>query len=361
MNDPRGVRIVLGAAAAACAVALLDLLLAAGGALATEDLFWHVATGRALWANGVPTGDPFAYTTEAPWALHEWAFQIVVAAIHGAAGGWGLRLFGTVAWAGTFAALAWGLRRVTHDHAAWLFAFALALILLRHRVQIRPQLFSVLGVALLLPALADDRWRWTRNRLIALGLGMVVWINLHSVALLAPVLLGGAALGALLQKSEGWKGAVAAAVVAAAGTLVSPEPLGPWRYAFAARAPVLRFVTDEWSPLWTGPGPGLSTVGYVAVAVAAGVWLLGLLLPLTSASVETPAPPSQELSGWSARWPSLLAFGAAMPARRFAWLTLLPAADGMRRLVARCTTGTARYVPPVLALAAALLAAVDSV
>ncbi|MHC5018831.1 MAG: hypothetical protein ACYTGX_01715, partial [Planctomycetota bacterium] len=38
-----------------------------------------------------------------------------------------------------------------------------------------------------------------------------------------------------------------------------------------------------------------------------------------------------------------------------------PAADGMRRLVARCTTGTARYVPPVLALAAALLAAVDSV
>ncbi len=360
VNDPQGVRFVCGAAAVGLAVVLLDLLCTAGGALATEDLFWHLATGRELWAGGgSPTGDPFAFTTERPWALHEWAFEILVAGVYGASGGWGLRLLGLVGWAGVFAALAWGTRRVTRDHAAWLLTLGLACVLLRHRVQLRPQLFSVLGIALLLPALGDPRWRWSRTRLIVLGVGVALWINLHSVALLAPVMLGAAAFGELCARNGRWKPAGLAAAIAGAATLVSPQPLGPWRYALSARDPVLAFVTDEWTPLWTGPGAGLSLFGYAAVCAVGGLWLAGLLLPLTSAPRETPADAAPELSGWNARWPALLTFAAAIPARRFAWLTLLPAADGARRLAARCT-GTMRWAPALLALAAAALAVADS-
>ena len=353
----RGTRVALAVAALGLAVAAADLLLIGGGPVATEDAFWHVATGRVLWAEGGrPAGDPFAFTSgDRPWPLHEWSFHLLAAGADALAGTTGLRLLGVGLWIGAFAAWTWGIRRVTRDPAVACAVAGLLLAWLRHRVQIRPEAWSVAAMGCLLPACLDPGWTWTRGRLAVLAVGMVAWINVHSLALLGPVFLLGAAASQALARLPGARRAGGAAALAAAATLVSPEPLGPLRYALAARHPSLAFVVDEWQTILGGPGPGLATAGYVAIVVATVLFATGLGARLANPVLALP-------DARVGLVPALLGAAASLPARRFAWLWSLAALHGARRLAAACAgrTDATRAFPIGFALLAAGLAVAEA-
>ncbi|MCI0340971.1 MAG: hypothetical protein L0216_07425 [Planctomycetales bacterium] len=347
-------RAALAAASAALGVAALDLLLAVAGPVATEDVFWHVAAGRTLLAlGGRPPGDPFSFTAaETPWSLQEWLFHVVAAAAHGAAGPAGLRVLGTALWLGAFAALAWGIRRALPDPALALAAGGLALVLLRHRVQVRPEALSVLGLGLLLPRLlATDPPPPSRGRLALLAAGVALWTNAHAVALVAPVLLALAAGGGALAGARGpaLRADLLAAGVAAGATFATPDPLGPHGYALSAPRSALGLVSDEWTTILGGPGAGLSSAGFAAGVAAAALLLVGLLAP----GAGSLRPTVRGLL------PVLAALAAPLVARRFAWLLVLPAVLALRRVGAG-TGPSARTAPLVLALAAGGLALADS-
>ncbi len=344
----------LALAAAAVGLASFDLLLAVAGPVATEDVFWHMAAGRVLLEHGGrPAGDPFSFTApDVPWTLQEWLFHVVAAAAHAVGGPTGLRVLGTALWLAAFGALAWGIRRALPDPALALAAGGLAVVLLRHRVQIRPEAVTVLALGLLLPRLlATDAPPSPRGRLALLAAGVALWTNVHAVALVAPVLLALAAAGAALSGARGQalRADLAAAGLAAAATLATPDPLGPLRYALSAPRSALALVSDEWTSIIGGPGPGLAATAYAAAVAAVALLLVGLLAP--GAGPIRPA-----LRGLL---PALAALAAPLVARRFAWLLLLPAIVGLRRIGAG-TGPSARVAPLVLAIAAGGLALGDS-
>jgi len=69
--------------------ALYGLLLVLGERLLNDpDTYWHIATGRWIWAHAaVPTSDPFSHTLAgAPWLAHEWLSELILASAYAALG-----------------------------------------------------------------------------------------------------------------------------------------------------------------------------------------------------------------------------------------------------------------------------------
>ncbi|KAB2955144.1 MAG: hypothetical protein F9K18_13765, partial [Thermoanaerobaculia bacterium] len=171
-----------------------------------SDLFWHLASGRWILEHGaVPRSDPFRFTAEAaPWIDHEWLFQVVVRGLEAAGGLDALILLRATALA-LFALLlfASGRRAGLPEGLAGLVALA-ATLGARPRFLVRPEIVTLFGVVVLLGRVEriarprDERWKEPRARsgwtLVAL---VVVWVQFHGEAMLAPglaflSLLGGA-------------------------------------------------------------------------------------------------------------------------------------------------------------------------
>src|SRR5215471_10400567 len=88
--------------------AIYGLLLVTGERLLNDpDTYWHIATGRWIWAHvAVPTVDPFSHTLRgAPWHAHEWLAELVIAGAYGALGWAGVVALSAMAVAGSLALL----------------------------------------------------------------------------------------------------------------------------------------------------------------------------------------------------------------------------------------------------------------
>ena len=40
------------------------------------DYFWHLRTGRLILESGLPATDPYSFTYDGPWVLHEWLGEV---------------------------------------------------------------------------------------------------------------------------------------------------------------------------------------------------------------------------------------------------------------------------------------------
>ncbi len=153
--------------------------------VAGSDLFWHLAAGRDVIARAaVPSVDPFSHTFAGqPWTNHEWGWDVLFAAVYSIdpeCVAW-LNLGVVVA---VFAlvyllALRESGSRLAAGAAVWLLAATAHWF-----IDIRPHLFSLLFVALLL--LTRD-WRgapWLWPAVI------VLWANLHAGFAFGVLLVG---------------------------------------------------------------------------------------------------------------------------------------------------------------------------
>ncbi|HSM14584.1 MAG TPA: hypothetical protein VLA66_11010 [Thermoanaerobaculia bacterium] len=329
-----------------------------------SDLFWHLATGRWILAHGaVPRIDPFRFGPEPlAWVDHEWLFQVVVRGVELAASFDGLILLRAAALAG-FALLLWAATRragLAHGLAGLVTLFAVLGV--RPRFLVRPEIVTLYAVVLLLVGL--ERWLADAGRgwkgVVPLLLLTVVWVQFHGEALLAPGLaflfLAGGALGGRAR----WREAIGIPALLAAALLANPYgwrlievPLGilgalsdlpahnpEWMSAFEAPQPflfgglaavaALAVVARSRSGGWAAPEWALPTVAMAAVALS-GVRHQALFYAVGAPYAARCLAALPEVAALDARMRRRLAGAAAiLCALAAAWCVAPPASGPLR-------------------------------
>jgi hypothetical protein len=315
------------------------LLFSVGRPLFTDDLWWHLALGRAYLANGPwLSSDPLLFAAAGPPSPAAWLFDAILAGILDSAGLNALRVF-HVAFVAVLLGVVWHvLRRAGSTRSVAGLCTAAFLVLSAYRMfQLRPELATILATSCL-HALLFAAPRAPSSRAIALaGLLSGIWVNLHAGFLLGPILVTAALLGVVTtlpfqsptrraeQTRRAGRLAIALGVVLLA-TLCNPEGLGAYAAYFAAgdTTPDLSMVADEWTPLNLFAAPRLNA------PPAPLVW--GLVWALW---VATLGVGFRALRGWrkddDRAWvdPALLSLAAAglmaaLVAVRFSWLGIFP-------------------------------------
>lgn len=175
----------------------LLVLFAGEKALRDGDTLWHIKFGDLILERGeLITHDFISHTAAGkPWTSHEWLAEILMAAVHRAAG-----LSGVVIFYFLIAALSfWILFKIARNCGASdllaIFAVSLALSLSMTHQLARPHIFTWLfGLITLYILLKGGRI------LFLLPLLMIPWTNLHGGFALGLVLQGLFLTGSILDK-----------------------------------------------------------------------------------------------------------------------------------------------------------------
>jgi len=240
----------------AIALPVLASLLAG---LPSVDLAYHLRAGVLTLDTGlIPAADTFTFTAYGePWLNQQWGAQVVLAAVHRAAGWAGLAIL-RAALVGGLAGLVYlacrghGLNRRV---AAWLTiaAFAMASVALG----LRPQLFGLVFFAATLLLLAERR---DRPRLLWLvPLVVVAWANAHGSFFLGPVLAGLAWLEDIHDGHHAATRTLLVAIAAALAALLNPFGPAVWLYATGLTTnPLVTERITEWQPTTLRSVPGLA-------------------------------------------------------------------------------------------------------
>jgi hypothetical protein len=215
---------------------------------ADPDLWGHVRFGLdMLQQHTLPSIDPYSFTQDVPWVNHEWLSELIMGAAYRVGGSVGLSLLKGMLVA---ALLAFVLRAYAHAAPA---AIGGAIVLLaagtgRQIVTLRPQLWTLLGVAVMCRMLTADPRRWW---LIGAPFLFVLWVNLHGGWIVGAGLL---AVWTAFQmtRRDAPRGLIAAvAALSAVATLINPYGWRMWTFL----AGTVRMSRDiaEWRSLATVP------------------------------------------------------------------------------------------------------------
>ncbi|MEM7202595.1 MAG: hypothetical protein AAF628_20170 [Planctomycetota bacterium] len=337
-NAPAAWRSARTAWHALLALLLLSLAVHTAAPVTTNDLYWHLATGRRIVAEGFPAHDAFSYTaTELPWFLHEWLTQVTFYTLHLGAGFGGLRLATGLAAAGIGLLVYRLWRREVGSASGAVLGTVGFLFLAVDRFQTRPTLFSMALVVLLVALLTRRARRWTRAEAAAVVGLTLLWVNLHSVGLLALPLYGCAALGVTIARLRGGATTgdlvrhVGTLALVALATLVTPSGLALWAFALQDKREVMQFVSDEWAPFdfdWAR-NESLTFDAYVLVLL--GLAVLGVVYVCSAVAIAR-ARAQGRLDDvlHPARLGVLaLCVALALAARRFHWMLAIAVALGL--------------------------------
>lgn len=265
-------RLADGLAAIALALAPLHLFLMTS--TADMDLWGHLRIGRLIWETGdVPRADPFSFTAfGAPWVSHEWLFQLGAFLLFEAGGAAALQLARFAAGAAILALIAASVVPRADRRSAGLAALALACVTLAPGFNVRPQLATYAGCALIAAVfqLARRGSGPCRAWLPRLPWILLPWSWLHGG------FLAGAAAFVLILAGEALDGSRAvdrrrlAAHLALALLATALNPYGPelWRrlYETLTMAELGRYL-EEWQPAWA-PAAAPYRPLYAAYALA---------------------------------------------------------------------------------------------
>jgi len=183
------------------------------------DIYWHLGNGRWIWEHGaLPDSDPFTYTLGDSLDARQrlilqgyWLAQLWFFAVYDAFGPWGLVvlkavLFVTLYW------LVWRtMLKARVEPLSGLLAILVLPWLLYRYDELRPQIFSFIGVVLVYmnmsSALAKLRSGVAHpGALIALPFIMLLWANLHPGFILGWVIIIVMLAGAAYHR---WRGSYA--------------------------------------------------------------------------------------------------------------------------------------------------------
>jgi tetratricopeptide (TPR) repeat protein len=164
------------------------------------DDWWHLKTGEWIWQHkAVPLVDPFSYTFKGvEWIDFEWLFQALIYPIYQLGGFGGMIIFKVIVIVLTFVVLYFACREVD-EGKRWLTITILfvALLVARGRFMVRPQIISLLFLALYLYLFTlhqGDKIN-TRQLILFLIPIHILWTNFHGSFLLGILLAGTYVLG----------------------------------------------------------------------------------------------------------------------------------------------------------------------
>jgi hypothetical protein len=153
------------------------------------DVWWHLRSGQWILQNRrIPRLDVFTFSSpDRPWIDLHWGFQVALAASYATGGVPGLILLASAASSAAVTIAATARRR---DWPAWVVGLCWlpALALMATRFDPRPEVFSLLFLAGFLAVLHRVEQRpalaWV------LPLLQVLWVNMHGLFILGPIVLG---------------------------------------------------------------------------------------------------------------------------------------------------------------------------
>ena len=231
-----------------------------------SDLWWHLASGRWIWeTRTLHFTDPWSFTRHGqPWMSHEWLSDVIFNAWSSWFGMATLVWWKWVVLVAAFASVFTVLRKISGNSLAAYLACLLAIAVGAPFFDVRPQLYSVLGFAVLLRlALLPSRFRWL------LPIGFFVWVNLHGgffFGLLSLTIIFAVARLAG-QSSRNTLPLWLACLVACLASPSGPDAyVFPLHYALNPGSPYLRI--GEWKPPWE-PGGIRSALYFPAIGVFA--------------------------------------------------------------------------------------------
>ena len=309
----RGDRLLLGGLTAVLA------LCATLSPIRNYDYWWHLKTGDLILQTGsVPTSDPFSFTAPgAPWIDHEWLFQVLLFLAHQSVGPGFLVLLKAALFLGLTVLMARHLAREGHGPAGRAFFLTLALAGAAFRLDVRPELATLILVPLSVHLAMRARDGGRTAPLYAIPILTALGINLHVGCLLIPVmiLLG---VPASLLTAEGRRFAprlAATGLAAALAVGLNPAGFAVWGVPFHLRA---LLASLPWPNLeWVPPTFASVPIFFAALLVA------GLVLLAGARHLDPIAGPALILAGALALghvrnvglFCLLLPFGLARPAR----------------------------------------------
>ena len=159
--------------------------------ISNPDFGWHVALGRWILEHGaVPDSEPFTHTAwAAPMVAHQWLSQSLYAAAILSVDVLGLRI-GNGLLAAALVAIVYGwIRREGSGSALALLGAVLWAAIAESRLQLRPHMFNIFFFVVAYGALFVLRPRLTRTQLAGFFALTILWINMHSGAVLFPALV----------------------------------------------------------------------------------------------------------------------------------------------------------------------------
>ena len=264
------------------------LLVTAALTYADPDLWGHVRFGDDILSTGtLASVDPYSFTQDRPWVNHEWLSEVVMALCY--------RLGGTVGLVGlkifvVGLALIIIFRHLSSNVPPLFSAAGLAIVVwgaFPLTTTVRPQLWTFLGLAVLISTLVRSPRSWWLPFIFAL------WSNLHGGWIVGLGVLWLWTLGQLHEKPR--LISIGLPVIATGATLLNPDGWGLWQF-IAETVRLGRQGITEWQPLWVAPRSEW-LVWIIVVGTTVYVkprhlrtWLIVIVLGAASAKVNRLAP-----------------------------------------------------------------------
>jgi hypothetical protein len=249
------------------------------------DVWWHLRTGLLLLGGEFPRQDPFSYTAAgAPWVLHGWLAEGIMAWLHQRGGETGLALLRAGAAAVTVGVVFTTCVRRGVDVLLSAALAAVLLLLTLHAWVLRPLVFTTFGLAVLLLLLDELRMRRRWWPAAAIPASMLLWVNLHGGFVLGLAVLGlvtgleGVRYAArpARRTAENRRTLLASAVAtfaSAAAAAVNPHGLQallyPLSYLGAGKAQHQTFIAEWLPPTWSDSAGFYVFAACTAVALGA--------------------------------------------------------------------------------------------
>jgi len=241
-----------------------------------SDLWWHIAGGREIFEQGsLWLRDDWSYSAYGErWHNHEWGADVVFWLWTRAFGVASLVVWKWLMIVAIFALLQRVLQRLTGHAGAALLCASAAVAIAAPFLDLRPQLYTLLGVVLLLN-LALER----EPRLHELLPLFLLWVNLHGGFLFGLMLLGILAFPWRQLRLPALRRYVLLMLACVAVTLLNPDGIlayaYPLEYALNADSPYRGLA--EWRPPFEAGG--IRSPYYKASLIAGAALGLAWLLP----------------------------------------------------------------------------------
>jgi hypothetical protein len=245
------------------------------------DILWGTRAGMDFLASGtIPRTDSYSWTAHGTkWIPNDWGWDVLLGVAYKLAGASGIALLGVVV-AGVLAVLIGANARRAGASTAWsslvfLIIAGVFALFLYPRAQLADYV-AIFLLPLLVPTVLFGN-RESACRAAALTLFVqVIWMNLHTTAVIGPVLIAAFGIGRLgSPAAAGNRRAVTGRLcglvaLAAAGCLGTPYGTAPLTHLEAVRRASVGLVA-EWRPVGLSSPGQLLGMGALVLAAAAAL------------------------------------------------------------------------------------------
>ena len=157
---------------------VLILLVLSFSAPNDPDMGWHLQNGAYILENlRLPTGDIYSWTMPGyPWVPHEWGTDVIMSALNNVGGLWALVVFFAIVTASTFYIVSGA---VSTSRMTRLLVAIIGILISWTVIGVRPQMITLLGVAIVLYLIFNWRNQPKGKLLWWLPFLFFIWANLH--------------------------------------------------------------------------------------------------------------------------------------------------------------------------------------